>query len=160
YQEMRWSYLFLKESDGHKRDMGLNTIVQRTQLAICWLRDPDGIVERNLRSAGIERVIVAAGRPDPSTSGTMHISAYLAETIGLTWQKPLHDLSLSLPEITRQEDIPGPVALHPGSGSVDKCWPIEHFAQVIYHLWQQHIAVLVLAGPAEQERLVILRKLL
>ncbi len=161
YQEARWSYLFLTESNRHMRDVGLDTLVKRTQLAICWLRDPDGIVERNLRVAGIQRVIVAPGRPDPSTSENTHITAYLAKTIGLTWQKPLHDISLSLPDITQQEDRTGLIALHPGSGGAHKCWPVEHFAEMIYSLWQQYrAAVLVLAGPAEQERLVQIRSLL
>src|SRR5579859_6073600 len=53
YQETRWSYLFLTPSSRPARDMGLEAIMKRTQLAICWLRDPDGVVERNLRAAGI-----------------------------------------------------------------------------------------------------------
>jgi heptosyltransferase III len=160
YQEARWASLFLRESSGYTRDGRLDTIVKRTQLAICWLRDPEGIVERNLRLAGIEQVIVTPGRPDSTTFEAMHITTYLAKTIGLTWQKPLQELSLSLPDITQQEDRIGLVALHPGSGGAHKCWPTEHFAKVIYYLWQQDRAVLLLAGPAEQERLVLLRKLL
>ena len=161
YQEARWSYLFLTESHRRMRDVGLDTLTQRTQLAICWLRDPEGIVERNLRVAGIQRVIVTPGRPDPSTSEVTHITAYLAQTIGLTWQKPLHDISLSLPDITQPEDRTGLIALHPGSGGTHKCWPVEHFAAMIYCLWQQYRAtVLLLAGPAEQERLIQLRSLL
>jgi heptosyltransferase III len=161
YQEARWSYLFLPDSSRRMRDVGLDTLVKRTQLAICWLRDPDSIVERNLRVAGIQQVIVAPGRPDPSTSEVTHITAYLAKTVGLPWQKPLRDISLSLPDIAQQEDGTGLVALHPGSGGARKCWPVEHFAEVIYSLSQQHrAAVLVLAGPAERERLVQLRSLL
>jgi ADP-heptose:LPS heptosyltransferase len=89
-----------------------------------------------------------------------HITAYLAGTIGFTWQKPLHNISLSLPNILRQEYRTGLVALHPGSGGADKCWPVERFAEVIYYLWQQKKGVLVLAGPAEEERLVLLQGLL
>jgi heptosyltransferase III len=161
YQEARWSHLFLTESSRPIRDARLDTLVKRTQLAICWLRDPDSIVERNLRAAGIQQVIVAPGRPNASNSENTHITAYLAQTIGLTWQKPLHDISLSLPDITQQEIKTGPVALHPGSGGARKCWPVEGFAEMICHLWQQYrAAVLVLAGPAEQERLAQLRSLL
>src|SRR5437667_3557425 len=89
-----------------------------------------------------------------------HITAYLAKTIGLTLQKSLRDVSLSLPSITQREHETELVALHPGSGGTHKCWPVEHFAEVIYHLWQWNKGVLVLAGPAEQERLVLLRSLL
>jgi ADP-heptose:LPS heptosyltransferase len=158
YQEVRWSSLFLTESS---IDVRLDAIVKRTQLVICWLRDPDGIVTRNLRLAGIEQVIVTPGRPDPATFEAMHITTYLAKTIGIeAWQQPLQNISLPLPDITRQRERRGPIALHPGSGGTRKCWPVERFVEVIYYLWQQDRAVLLLAGPAEQERLVLLRSLL
>ena len=164
YQETRWSHLFLTESSRSIRDGKPDTIdiiLKRTQLAICWLHNPAGIVEQNLRRAGIEQVIITSGRPDISTHRAMHIIAYLAETIGLTWQKPLHDISLPLPDITPQAETTRLIALHPGSGGASKCWPVECFAEVIYYLWQHHrAAVLVLAGPAEQERLVLLQSLL
>lgn len=161
YQETRWSLLFLTESSRHLRDVKLDMILKRTQLAICWLRDPDGLVGQNLRIAGIQQIIIAPGRPDTSTHRAMHIIPYLAETIGLTWQKPLHDISLPLTDITPQEERTRLVTLHPGSGGASKCWPIEHFAEVIYYLWQQHrVAVLVLVGPAEQERFALLQSLL
>ena len=158
YQEVGWSSLFLTESRG---DVRLETMVQHTQLAICWLRDPTGIVARNLKQAGIEKVIVAPGRPDSTTSQAMHITTYLAKTSGIeTWQQPLQEITLSLPSIIAQEKGRGTVAIHPGSGAIRKCWPIEYFAEVIYYLWQQDRAVLLLAGPAEQERLALLCSLL
>jgi ADP-heptose:LPS heptosyltransferase len=52
------------------------------------------------------------------------------------------------------------VVLHPGSGGTRKCWPLERFVEVVYHLWQRQRTVLILAGPAEEERLVRLRSLL
>ncbi|HWS83570.1 MAG TPA: glycosyltransferase family 9 protein [Ktedonobacteraceae bacterium] len=55
---------------------------------------------------------------------------------------------------------PGCIALHPGSGGAHKCWPVKHFAAVIDALWQHKVAVLPLAGPAEQERLAELLRLL
>jgi ADP-heptose:LPS heptosyltransferase len=171
YQEARWSYLFLAENNGCIRDVKLYAIVERTQLAICWLRDPDGIVERNLRTAGIQQVIVAPGRPDPSATEATHITTYLAKTIGLTWQKPLNEICLSLPHIpssTPGRDMPiypsqrngTTVGVHVGSGGAHKCWPIERFIEVIYYLWQRQSTVLILGGPAEEERLARLRRLL
>jgi hypothetical protein len=163
YQEARWSHLFIAEVNGHNQDARLDGILKRTQLAICWLRDPEGIVERNLKATGIPQVIVAPGHPDPSSPVATHITTYLANTIGLSLQKPLHDIYLSLSDTIQYKDITvyeGSVALHPGSGGTRKCWPVERFAEVIARLWQQNRMVLVLAGPAEQERLVRLRNLL
>jgi heptosyltransferase III len=160
YQETRWSQLFLSVNNKRVRDEKLSAILQHTRLAICWLSDPGGIVEHNLRAAGIQQVIVAPGRPDISNSETVHITTYLAKTIGLTVQKPLHIMSLSLPSVAQKASQTGIVAVHPGSGGAYKCWPVERFAEVIYHLWQRDKAVLVPAGPAEEERLSVLRTLL
>ena len=44
------------------------------------------------------------------------------------------------------------VAIHPGSGSTRKCWPARNFAAVIEQLMQRNIRVLLLAGPADDER--------
>ncbi|MBI3091392.1 MAG: glycosyltransferase family 9 protein [Candidatus Tectomicrobia bacterium] len=64
----------------------------------------------------------------------------------------------------RQRGIPGLaagaipdrpiVALHPGSGSVQKCWPVERFALLAGWLRRQCGARLIVClGPAETERL-------
>jgi hypothetical protein len=52
-----------------------------TDLAICWLRDTDGLVERNLRKAGVGQVVVAPGRPAEGMH--MHVVEYLAQTVGV-----------------------------------------------------------------------------
>ncbi len=55
----------------------------------------------------------------------------------------------SSPSIHKGE---GEVAIHPGSGSPRKCWPAHNFIAVIEHLIQRNIPVLLLAGPADVER--------
>jgi ADP-heptose:LPS heptosyltransferase len=52
------------------------------------------------------------------------------------------------------------IAIHPGSGGAYKCWPVQHFAAVTQALWQYKVSVLLLSGPAEQERLAKLLGLL
>jgi ADP-heptose:LPS heptosyltransferase len=52
------------------------------------------------------------------------------------------------------------VAIHPGSGGAQKCWPISSFAAIIKYLWQQSYPVLLLAGPADHKRVAELHKLL
>jgi ADP-heptose:LPS heptosyltransferase len=43
------------------------------------------------------------------------------------------------------------VAIHPGSGSTEKCWPTARFAEVIKRLWECSYPVLLLSGPADVE---------
>jgi len=52
------------------------------------------------------------------------------------------------------------IAIHPGSGGARKCWPITAFAAVIERLWQHGYTTLLLAGPADHERLSTLQQAL
>jgi heptosyltransferase-3 len=126
-------------------------------LAICWLRDPDGFVERNLRGAGVKQVIVAPGRPPEGQR--IHIVEYLAATLRLE--------TGCIPRVGVDVSRPGAgwgmrdtVAIHPGSGSQRKCWPAERFAEVVKRLWQQGRPVLLLGGPADGRRLQEIKCLL
>jgi ADP-heptose:LPS heptosyltransferase len=46
----------------------------------------------------------------------------------------------------------GPVVIHPGSGGIDKCWPVERFEALIDGLRSSGREVTVLLGEAEAER--------
>jgi len=147
YEHIQWSELF---STHGIHSPALLDLLQRIDSAICWLRDPEGLVEHNLHVAGIRHVIVAPGRPRES----LHIVDYLAQTIGLP--RPV--------EIHRPFTLPGSgtqypaktVAIHPGSGGANKCWPAQRFAAIVEWLWnltEQVYPVLLLSGPADQEQL-------
>ena len=151
YAALEWSELF---SQNGVRSAFMQGIVQHTDRAICWVRDPDDVVQHNLFAAGITNVTVAPGRPtEPSN---LHIVTYLARTISMT----LTEQERSQPFASEFMDDTQRVAIHPGSGGAVKCWPIPHFAALITALWQQAIPILLLAGPADTERLSMLMKLL
>src|SRR5256885_4776156 len=151
YQDIRWSELF--SEPGIHAPAVLDLLAQ-TDLAICWLRDHDHIVEQNLREAGIKRVIVAPGRPPEGTR--VHIVEYLGGTIGLS---PVQD-TVGLPSAqgTLRGDaidrIPSShqIAIHPGSGGAAKCWPAENFAEGIERLWREKSPVLLVPGAAGGDR--------
>jgi heptosyltransferase-3 len=159
YQDTRWSELF---STTGIRTPDLASLLDRTDLAICWIHDADGIVERNLRAAGVKRLIIAPGRPPEDTD--IHIVDYLAQTVGLSSVGPrLWTLNIQSGHAHHGPVMAGKsamgtinrplrfVAIHPGSGGAKKCWPIRHFAVVIERLWQQNRPVLLLEGPADTE---------
>lgn len=150
YQDIRWSELF---SDSGIHSPAVRDLLAQTNLAICWLRDPDHIVEQNLREAGVKRLIVAPGRPPEGTR--VHIVEYLAATVGHS-PHPHSPPLLPAEHPTPGKTVPAnlhQIALHPGSGGAAKCWPTENFVEVIERLWQQNLPVLLLAGPADDERL-------
>ncbi len=144
YQSPLWSELF---STSGVRAPELRKLLRETDLAICWLRDPERLVEQNLREAGVRRLIIAPGRPPESEH--IHVVEYLARTVGLDTVEALGDVPGS--------EAGNTIAIHPGSGSERKCWSIERFAAVIEWLWQRQRPVLVLIGPADGERLVYLQ---
>jgi hypothetical protein len=180
YGHLHWSELFSTEGI-HTPE--LRKQLQQTDLAICWLRDSHGIVEHNLRLAGVKQVIVAPGRP-PEGKRT-HVVDYLAETIGVKpgYMNPIyhvppegkriHVVDWRRDQIYRvpregwrghhahESDTADPydrcIAIHPGSGGTQKCWPVTSFAAVIEWLWQRDYPILLLAGPSDHERLSALQ---
>jgi heptosyltransferase-3 len=216
YGHMQWGELF--------STTGIHTPAVReqllhTDLAICWLRDSEGLVERNLRKAGVRQVVVAPGRPAEGMH--IHVVEYLAQTVGVfvgpfvtcppgriprfivgelaervlipscpppqcrggcvagwgSLPPPAERVSILRPSgkstagVKRGKEWDrglsprrieslhnAPIAIHPGSGGAQKCWPTQCFATVIKWLWslnglgRHSHSVLLLAGPADQER--------
>jgi heptosyltransferase-3 len=156
YEASQWGELF---SNRGIISPSLQAQLRSVDLAVCWLHDSEGIVAANLHRAGIRQVIIAPGRP--TSDQRIHITTYLAQTIGIELSKeqmcaglisPLHFLP---PPSERRS-----VAIHPGSGGAGKCWPVRNFAAVITELWQRQIPVLLLAGPADDAILAELQTLL
>lgn len=150
YGDTQWSELF---STAGICSPIMHSVLQRITLAICWLRDPDGVVKRNLLAAGIQHEIVAPGRPPQGAR--RHIVEYLAQTVGIA-------IAVSTPPrlpplyASNLNANPMFIAIHPGSGGASKCWPVSHFAAVIKALWVRHVPVLLLAGPADTGRVTAL----
>ncbi|MGB8343957.1 MAG: glycosyltransferase family 9 protein [Ktedonobacteraceae bacterium] len=149
YEAIRWSVLFSVGS--------LYLAPMPFDLAICWLRDSDGLVERNLRAAGVQQVITAPGRPPEGER--VHIVDYLAQTVGASMGNGQVAL-ITAPGY--QSNLPPlyDVAIHPGSGGARKCWPVSSFAAVIQRLRERACRVLLLGGPADHERIDALRHML
>ncbi|HLZ61120.1 MAG TPA: glycosyltransferase family 9 protein [Ktedonosporobacter sp.] len=191
YGDPRWSELFSTSGIDGMGDM--LELINNVDTAICWLRDPDGLVERNLRAQGIPQVIVAPGRP--AENEHVHIVEHLARTVGidppgpfvfgfsppppqgdrkgspLLYSEPnaypciVGAIPCSRPACGRPDGCgrpfpDAPIAIHPGSGGARKCWPIASFAAVIRALWQRETPVLLLAGPADRERLATLMSMI
>src|SRR5437016_10825580 len=148
FQHIQWSELF---SSSGIRTSSMRDLLEQTDLAICWMRGPDGIIEHNLKMSGVKHMIIAPGRP--SAGEHLHIVDYLARTIGLPIvgarfiAPSLQNVYRNCRDITKRC-----VAVHPGSGALEKCWPISRFAEVIKRLWEQNHPVLLLSGPADTER--------
>ncbi|MDQ6644394.1 MAG: glycosyltransferase family 9 protein, partial [Chloroflexota bacterium] len=89
-----------------------------------------------------------------------HVVAYLAETAGLQHVEMPYKLPLIPAEHTLESPSIRRIAIHPGSGGTQKCWPASSFATLIEQLCQQNYPILLLAGPADHERIHELQLLL
>jgi ADP-heptose:LPS heptosyltransferase len=152
YEDVQWGSLF---STAEIYAPAMSHLLQRTDMAICWLHDPDGVVKQNLLTAGIPHVIVAPGRPPEGMR--VHIVEYLAQTVGVKGDVRMLPRLPALPTESLS-NVPTSIAIHPGSGGARKCWPVSYFVSIIGKLWQSSIPVLLLAGPADTERLASLMR--
>ena len=73
FQDIQWIELF---STTGIRTSFMRNLLSQIDLAICWLRYLDGIIEQNLKTSGVEHLIIAPGRP--SVDEHLHIIDYLA----------------------------------------------------------------------------------
>jgi heptosyltransferase-2 len=136
-------------------DPDLSNYFASFDLIVTYLYDPDTVFFDNLKRSGAKKVVVADSRP----TGLMHASDYLAQWLsefGIPFKKGTPILYPS--EKDRQEadrilpaNSKSIVALHPGSGSPSKNWPVRRFLELASWLKLQGIGVLVLDGPADSE---------
>jgi len=131
------------------------------QQVISYLFDPDGFFEANLRRAGVKNFLPAYTKIDDSE----HAAKQLA--------RPLQSLALFLDDAaaTLHPTEPDraaaatflhgigsrPVAIHPGSGSPRKNWPLHRWRDLGLRLLDAGHTLLLIGGEADQPQLADLR---
>lgn len=120
------------------------------QVIVSYLYDPDGFFAENVRACTKAQFIAGPHRPDETKP--VHATAVLL--------KPLERLAIfdpdPVPRLNFGEPAPtaSVLAVHPGSGSEKKNWPLPHWAKFLAHVmsgtdWN----VLLVGGEAEGNRL-------
>jgi len=126
-------------------------------LIISYLYDPDGIFEMNLRRCGVEDLVCGPARIENS----VHAARQLA--------KPVEELGIDVVDLGARvfpsaedwefgreflRDLPRPIfAIHPGSGSEKKTWPLPNWISIGDHLLRSDKfcgSLVVVAGEADQ----------
>ncbi|MEI6032972.1 MAG: glycosyltransferase family 9 protein [Verrucomicrobiae bacterium] len=129
---------------------------------ISYLFDPDGFFEGNLRRCGVENLITG----EPRISAGQHAARQLA--------RPLESLALFLDDeaarvFPSEEDhaaaeqvlrgLPSPlVAIHPGSGSEKKNWPLPAWTELVGAIARSDASLLVVSGESDSGRTDALKK--
>ncbi|MBM4123999.1 MAG: glycosyltransferase family 9 protein, partial [Nitrospira sp.] len=134
----------------------------RGDVALCWMADQDGRLLAAIRGLGVERVVIRS--PHSSDCKAMHQADRFLETVQGLAQATSDDAPLRLPDaalneaearlmeagVGRERLL---VALHPGSGSRQKCSDPSLFVEVIERLRSIGMASVLIGGPADGERL-------
>jgi ADP-heptose:LPS heptosyltransferase len=129
-------------------------------LIVSYLFDPDRIFQNNLKRCGIKMFLAGP----PKLSSHEHAALQLArplEQIGLCVKNPAARIYPTGADRKCAQDVLGHsrkpvIALHPGSGSETKNWPIENWKKLGEHLFSTDCTVLVVAGEADEARLRLL----
>lgn len=124
------------------------------QRAFAFVSRPDEWWVRNCRHLGCADVTEMRALP---TGGIpRHVAAFYVEQLrsdnelARTTAKVLR--SLQLQGLVPARPAASRILIHPGAGSISKCWPAERFLELLRDLRGDGLEVAVLLGEAELER--------
>jgi heptosyltransferase-3 len=128
-------------------------------LILSYLYDPDEIFENNLRRCGARKILCGPAKIDSHSHATWQLA------------RPLEDLGISVrdfaPKIFPSEEdrqfareflkscAPPLIALHPGSGSEKKNWPLKNWIELGNNLPG---SLVVVSGEADENQAAALEK--
>ncbi len=131
-------------------------------LILSYLPDPDGVFAENLRRFASGPVLT--GRSRPLDGRRVHMTRVLLDAlkplgIGTSVDPPRVDVPPSASpdderELEKEQRL---VALHPGSGGMEKCWAAENYGALIDLLAESGFRPILTFGPADD---LIRRRLL
>lgn len=115
-------------------------------VVISYLFDPDSIFANNVRRCGVKQVIEASPKPRELPAARHYCKPL--EALAIYVEKPVPRIFLSDVDSAGATKFAGKgyVAVHPGSGSEKKNWPVEKFAALIKGLDRP---VLIIEGEAD-----------
>ncbi|MDQ3414237.1 MAG: hypothetical protein M3480_04570, partial [Verrucomicrobiota bacterium] len=95
------------------------------QQIVSYLFDPDEIFSNNLRRAGVRNLIAGSAKIDDQEHAARQLARPL-ERLALYLEDPA---ALIVPNEERELQ-PSLIAIHPGSGSEAKNWPLDRFVEL------------------------------
>ncbi|MEP6956897.1 MAG: glycosyltransferase family 9 protein, partial [Chthoniobacterales bacterium] len=129
-------------------------------LIVSYLFDPDGIFEANLRRCGEMRIAVGPSKLDLQEHAARQLAAPMAAlgyklqsaSAQLFLQEADHAAAAALLPATATRLL----AIHPGSGSASKNWPLENWIALGQQL-SRDTHIVVVAGEADRSQMTRLK---
>jgi heptosyltransferase-2 len=138
-----------------KLDPELSSYFESFALIISYLYDPDEIFRANISRASKAQFIAGSHRPAESES--IHATSVFLkplEKLAIFDSDPIPRLPVSRKDIsTRQR-----VAVHPGSGSEKKNWPVDNWIVFLRGLILAGQEVILIGGEADTDRIETIAK--
>lgn len=121
------------------------------QRIVSYLHDPDCIFATNLKRFTKATLLPGPARIDESAA------RHAAEQLAAPLEKLAMWLDHEAPPLAicpaDTDAAPGgAIALHPGSGGLHKCWPLEQWLELAHELADQGSCIIWITGEAEIER--------
>lgn len=115
-------------------DPGLCEYFEGFQQVISYLYDPDGLFESGLRRAGVKNLLQGPGKLDTSAHAAVQLARPL-EKLALFLENPAAEVFPSAEDLAFAEEFlrnaKRPlIAIHPGSGSPRKNWPLDRWQEL------------------------------
>ena len=123
-------------------------------LILSYLPDPDGVFVENLRRFASGPVLTGQSRP--LDGRRIHMTRVLMDALKpLGIETAVDPPRVGVPssaapdDVHRLENVHMLVAIHPGSGGADKCWPAENYGELIDLLTESGFRLVITFGPAD-----------
>ncbi|GAB4164777.1 MAG: hypothetical protein Fur0032_01060 [Terrimicrobiaceae bacterium] len=138
-----------------RMEPGLEDYFRSFGQIISYLYDPDKLFERSLRAVGVKNFLPAVGKlTDDGPHATEQLAAPLT-SLALFLTDPIPRLHFEARELEESRpSLPGRVvALHPGSGSPRKNWPVGQWKALAAWLLAEQLAdaLVVVGGEADEQ---------
>ena len=127
----------------------------RADLILSYLSDPDRIIEKKLTLSDNTKFLRGPFKLDLVSRPAVEQLAQPLALLGITSIDPVPRLTASPP--TRPINR---LAIHPGSGSRNKNWPLGHWAELLRELMPKFDEVLLISGEADTEIFEAVRPLI
>ncbi len=129
----------------------LSNYFEGFDLVLSYLFDPDRIFESNLRRAGVEKLIVGAAKLKNHEHAARQLARPL-EQIDLVLRDPAAEIFPNEDDFAvAQRFLPNEskrlIAIHPGSGSASKNWPLQKWIDLGLRITNAHL--IVISGEAD-----------
>lgn len=131
-------------------------------MIIPFVFDKEQVLRKNLEATGARAIVHYDPFPPPGES--LHITDYFIkflDVLGIPHANKIPKIFLHNEDILFGNDFIRDkigdsnkmlIAIHPGSGSRQKCWPAERFSELILRMRKEMYAqILIISGPADYE---------